>query len=140
MLMFGEIARKFFPKQGLYYIDLWPLSAPFIVVVSPKVAIQATRTTAILAMERPAQVRRYFLPIAGGPNMFDLPEKQWRPWRATFNKAFSAEHVLSLIPNMVEQTLTYREILRTHAQKGNMFYLDPTTLRFTMDLIGRTIL
>ena len=39
--------------------------------------------------------------------MFDLPEKVWRPWRAVFSKGFSAEHVLSLIPGMVDETTVY---------------------------------
>lgn len=41
---------------------------------------------------------------------------------------------------MVKQCAQYCETLRELAKKGEMFHLDPVTLRFMLDLIGRTIL
>lgn len=41
---------------------------------------------------------------------------------------------------MVKITETYCDTLRKLAKKGDMFFLDPITLRFTMDQIGQTIL
>ena len=140
MLVFGEILHRFFPQRGLYYIDLWPFSEPFLIVMKPTIAIQATQTNLKVATERPPALSAWFLPLAGGPNLFDLPGKDWKPWRAVFNKGFSADHLLSLVPNMVEEILVYRETLQQHAQRGTMFCLDPITLRLMMDLIGRTVL
>jgi cytochrome P450 len=138
--MFGEIARENFQNEGAFYLDLWPISGLFITVVSPKVGIQATQTNQNLCSERPALVRRFFKPIAGGSNLFDLPEKDWKSWRAVFNKGFSNDHILSLVPGIIRETGVYCETLRNLARKGDMFYLDTTTLRFTMDIIGRTLL
>ena len=137
---FGDIARKYFADEGVFYLDLWPVSGLFLTVVSPQVAIQATQTNPNISSERPSLLRRFFKPIAGGPNLFDLPEKEWKPWRTIFNKGFSADHVLTLVPGMVEETLLYQETLRGLARRQEMFFLDPITLRFTMDLVGRTIL
>ncbi|KAI9885080.1 MAG: Nucleolar protein 58 [Watsoniomyces obsoletus] len=139
-LSFAEITRRFSGESEILYLDLWPLGEPFLVVTSPMMAQQATQTNSSLAFERPVELLPWFRPIAGGPNLFDLPGKDWRPWRAVFNKGFSAEHLLSLVPNMVQETLVYRETLRRHARERNLFHLDPTTLRYTMDLIGRTVL
>jgi hypothetical protein len=41
---------------------------------------------------------------------------------------------------MIEETKIYAEILRGLAKKGEMFYLDLVTLRFMMDMIGKTLL
>ncbi len=57
-----------------------------------------------------------------------------------FNRGFSADHSLALVPDMIDETVVYCETLRKLAFKGTMFYLDSTTLRFTIDVIGRTIL
>jgi cytochrome P450 len=103
-------------------------------------AVQTMQTNASISMSKPLLLPKLFKPIAGGPNLFDLPENEWRPWRAIFAKGFNAEHALSLVPGMVEETLIFRETLRDLAQKGDMFLLDFKTLRFTMDLIGKTIL
>lgn len=91
-------------------------------------------------MERPSLLPRFFKPICGGPNLFDLPEKKWRPWRSIFSKGFSTDHILSLVPSMVDETVVYCETLQSLTLDGSMFYLDPTTLRFTIDVIGKAIL
>ena len=72
--------------------------------------------------------------------MFDMREHDWKPWRAVFSRAFSTEHVLSLVPDMVEETRVYCETLRELAEQKEMFQLDLVTLRFTIDVIGKTIL
>lgn len=110
-----------------------------LVVISPNTATQATQTNVNLSMERPVFLRRFFKPIAGGPNLFDLPEREWKPWRAVFNKGFSADYSVSLVPGMVEETEWYKERLRMLAKEGRIFSLDDVTLRYAMDLIGRTI-
>ena len=72
--------------------------------------------------------------------MFDMREHEWRPWRGVFNKAFSAGNILSLVPDMVDETIRYSETLRKHAEQDKLFHLDLITLRFTIDVIGKTIL
>ena len=135
---FGEMSRKF-PKSGAYYLDLWPLSNPFLMVTSPTLADQATQTTSV-AYERPDALRKWFLSIAGGQNLFDAHGKDWKPLRALFNPGFSTRHLLTLVPVLMEEILIYCETLRLHAKIGDTFYLDPTTLRFTVDIIGRVVL
>ena len=41
---------------------------------------------------------------------------------------------------MVDETVVYCETLKGLALKDKMIFLDPTTLRFTIDVIGKTIL
>lgn len=72
--------------------------------------------------------------------MFDMREHEWKPWRSAFSKAFSAEHTLSLVPGMVDETMVYCESLQKRAEKKEFLYLDLITLRFTIDIIGKTIL
>ncbi|KAF4633640.1 hypothetical protein G7Y89_g4481 [Cudoniella acicularis] len=138
--MFGDIYRESFQDGGIFYLDMWPLSPLFQAVVSPNAAITATQTNPKLACKKPDLLPQLFKPLAGGPNLFDMPESEWKPWRAIFSKCFSSEQFLHLVPGIVKQTLVYCETLREHSRKGDMFFLDTTTLRFTMDLIGKTIL
>ena len=86
-LAFGEIFREYFTREGAFYVDLWPLSGLYLAVISPTAAIEAAQTSDI-SCERPRLLERFFKPIAGGPNLFDLGEKDWRPWRAIFSKGF----------------------------------------------------
>lgn len=131
--VFGEASRKF---SGMYYLDLWPFSPPFLMVTSATAAAQATQQNPI-ALNRPLPLQDWFLPITGGPTLFDMPETEWKSWRALFNPGFSNSYLTSLIPQIVEETMVYRDVLSEHARKGDIFRLDATTLWFTMDLIGR---
>jgi cytochrome P450 len=135
--LFGELVRMF-GKSGAVYLDLWPLAEPFLVITSPYLANQVTNTA--IAYEKPDALRTWFHPLAGGISLFDAPAEQWKSLRALFNRGFSANNLLSQIPVMVEETEVYCDILRQHAKKGEMVYLDPINIRFMLDVIGRTAL
>ncbi|KAK4225250.1 hypothetical protein QBC38DRAFT_457455 [Podospora fimiseda] len=47
---------------------------------------------------------------------------------------------MALVPGMVEETKVYAETLRKLAEKGEIIKLDPIILRFTIYMIGKTIL
>lgn len=138
--MFADIARDHFQSEGLYYIDMWPASAMMIIVTSPHVANQVAQTNTKICYDRAAMLKRFFKPIAGGPNLFDMAEREWRPWRQIFNKGFSTDQTTNLVPHVLRETEVYKERLSDLARKKEMFYLDLVTLRFTMDVIGQTIL
>lgn len=138
--MFADIAREHFQSEGLFYIDLWPASGMMMIVTSPLVAAQAAQTNTKICYERASMLKRFFKPIAGGPNLFDMNEREWRPWRAVFSKGFSTEQVTSLVPHVLRETVVYKERLRDLARKEEMFYLDTVTLRFMVDVMGQTIL
>jgi len=133
--LFGEIGRKF-SKAGAYYLDLWPFSEPFLVITSPYLANQVVSNPAI-ALEKPDALRKWFWSITGGISIFDAPADKWKPLRALFNRGFSATHLMTIVPTMVEETQMYCETLREHARKRDLFYLDPTNLRFMLDIIGQ---
>jgi cytochrome P450 len=137
---FNEVYLENFQESGVFYLDLWPIEGIFQVVISPTAATIAMQTNNNISMSRPDRLSRFFLPIAGGPNLFGLPVEEWKPWRAIFTKGFNTEHCVSLVPGMVEETLVYMENLRSLAAKKQLFSLDKLTLRFMMDMIGRTIL
>ncbi|KAI9674935.1 MAG: hypothetical protein M1822_008997 [Bathelium mastoideum] len=46
----------------------------------------------------------------------------------------------SFIPYMVEETIKYKDVLASHAEKNELVQLDKVTLRFAMDFIGQTAL
>ncbi|KAL5377601.1 hypothetical protein DPSP01_009655 [Paraphaeosphaeria sporulosa] len=69
-----------------------------------------------------------------------MDEKDWKPWRAMFNKGFHSERMYSLVTSMVEEVQVFATDLRGYAARGEICLLDPLTLRFAIDVIGRTVL
>ena len=116
------------------------MSGLYLAIVSPQIGSQVTQLNPNLTSERPKLLRRFLKPITGGPTIFDLDEKSWKPWRAVFNKGFHSDRIMSLVPGMVQEVLVYIETLRSLAEKNEICFLDPITLRFTIDMIGKTIL
>lgn len=131
-----EISRDF-TETDAFYLDFWPFSRTILVVSSPHAAFQVTQK---YNLPKPRLLQDYFLPITGGPNLFTMPEEQWKPWRDIFNPGFSASYILEQVPHIVEEVSVYCEILREHARKRDIFSLDETTLRLTMDIIGAVTL
>ncbi|KAM0146201.1 hypothetical protein ACHAQE_010851 [Botrytis cinerea] len=115
--MFGEIYRDHFESTGVYYMDLWRMTA-----------ISIMQTNTLISARKADPMPRFFKPIVGGPCIFDMPQDSWRPWRAVFNNTFNNEHFQKLVPEIVKPIEVYKDILREHAEKGGMFYLDSTTL------------
>jgi cytochrome P450 len=111
-----------------------------LVVISPSAATEAYQNNPLVSMKKPDMLADYFKPITGGANLFDMPENEWRPWRSVFNKGFNDQHLITLIPGMVKQSIRFCETLRYLAREGKMFQLDPVALRFMLDMIGQTIL
>jgi cytochrome P450 len=134
--LFGELSRQA-SNSGACYMDLWPFSEPFLLITSPYLANQATSHPA-LALEKPDALRKWVWSLAGGISIFDAPASRWKPLRALFNRGFSASHLMTLVPLMVEETEVYCETLREKARGGEMCFLDPVNLRLMLDIIGRT--
>jgi cytochrome P450 len=140
VIALSEICRRYHRGRGICYLDLWPFSDTMILVSSPTLAQQANLTNPVLAKERPPAIVDYMRPITGGPNVFDMPEAEWRPWRAAMNKSFSAANALSLVPSIVDECLTFRSTLLHQARQGRLFYLHPITRRLAFDNVGHLIL
>lgn len=64
----------------------------------------------------------------------------WKRWRGIFNPGFSANHISTLIPGMVEEVEIFKSLLGKHARNGDMFYLEEASLSLTIDIIGRVVL
>ncbi|KAH7126605.1 cytochrome P450 [Dendryphion nanum] len=130
------IARDF-SKSDMFYLDFWPMTVPMLIVNNPEAAIQANQ---VHNLDKPPILHDLMTDLSGGPHMFMMPEKEWKPWRRVFNTGFSDGYILSLVPRIVEEVQTYTGMLRTHAKEADMFSLDEATLRLAFDLIGRTVL
>ena len=61
-------------------------------------------------------------------------------WRAIFNPGFSSTHLMTLVDGIVDDSMTFMEILGSHAERKDIFSLEETATRATVDIIGRVVL
>ena len=132
------LIRKVYPDLGsVFYLDFWPFGMQFLVVGDPRVAAQFIQDIPLPKFE---YLKEYMRPITGDKDLLTMEGQEWKRWRAVFNPGFTPGHLMTLVPGIVEDTLTFRSILRRHAHDGDLFSLEEAFTGLTVDVIGRAVL
>lgn len=133
-----SMAAKY-AAQGLYYVDLWPMADPMIVVTDPDLANQATDHP-VVGSTKPGGLLDWFLPITNGHSLFTQNGQDWKRDRACFLPFFNNSNLDAAMPVIVDQLLVFREKLRRVADSGHTVRLEPLILALMNDIIGRLVL
>lgn len=130
--------RRAIPELGpIYYIDTWPFTTPMLVVASPDALHQITQ--AHVLPKFPA-IRNFLHPLTNGPDIVSMDGQQWKTWRNIFNPGFSASHLMTLVPDIVQETTTFCQILNEYAKEQTLFTMKSLTDNLAMDVIGKIVL
>lgn len=120
----------------VFLMDLWPMFEPTLMISGPELATQASIK---YDLPKPHGLEEAFRPIIGGLSLITMNNEQWRMWRSLLNPAFSASHMLSLVPTIVDAVDIFCDLLVKQAGRG-IFSLDDMATRLTMDVITKTTL
>ena len=131
-------ARRAIPDVGpVFYLDMWPFSLPILVASSPSACYQLTQEH---SQPKSDGLRKYMRPVADNQDLVSSEGHPWKQWRNVFNPGFSASHLITLVPQIAKEVLTFCEILQERAQAGDIFPLEEVTVNLTIDTIGRVAL
>lgn len=134
----ADSMRRRFPDLGpIYYLDTWPFALAVLVVISPDLASQFTQERSLPKHEG---MRHFLQPLTGEHDLVTMEGQMWKTWRSIFNPGFSSQHLMTLVPEMIEDVMMFRDILREHVAEADMFALEDAALNVTMDVIGRVAL
>jgi cytochrome P450 len=78
--------------------------------------------------------------IVGPGNMVGLEGQAWKSLRSVFNPGFSASHLITLIPYIVDSGLVFLDLLREKAKTNELVELDPLSIGFAIDVIGKVVM
>ncbi|MCJ1466436.1 hypothetical protein MMC07_005055 [Pseudocyphellaria aurata] len=130
--------RRTYPDLGpIYYLDAWPFITLTLVVASP--ATMAQITTAHVLPKFPA-IKDFLYPLANGLDLVSMEGQEWKYWRNMFNPGFSASHLMTLVPDIIKETMVFLDILNDHAIKQDVFRMKDLTDNLAMDVIGKVVL
>ncbi|KAL9107804.1 MAG: hypothetical protein Q9227_007319 [Pyrenula ochraceoflavens] len=130
-----DMIRRELPDLGpTYYLDTWPFGPQMLVVGSTDGLYQITQAHSL--PKYPA-LKEFLRPIAGGLDLVTMEGEAWKMWRGVFNPGFSANHLMTLTSNIVEETEVFVNILRELSQTRKLFRMKDLTDNLTMDIIGR---
>ena len=108
-----------------------------LVVLEPDMMYQLAQANQI---PKDKGLRRFLKPLTGDEDLVTLEGDAWKRWRSSFNPGFSSNHIMTLIPKMVEQVKVFKNILEKHAKRGDICYLEEASLNLTIDIIGRVVM
>lgn len=138
LLLIADQVRRIYPHlDTAFYLDVWPFGPPTLMVISPELVSQFTQDN---SLPKYKGVRKFLKPLTGKKDLVTMEGHDWRHWRRNFNPGFSATNVMDMVPTMVQEIRTYKDIIHQHAVAGDIFPLELPTLAMSMDIIGRVVM
>ncbi|KAF2672088.1 cytochrome P450 [Microthyrium microscopicum] len=131
------IAKRW--KTGpLFYLDMWPLGPRFLFMSDPELISQYITTTQSLPK---SSLETDFLDrFLGKLNMVSSEGSHWKRLRSMFNPGFSASHLMTMVPYIVDSSMVFLDILNKKAETGELFELEDVCTKLTIDIIGKVVL
>ncbi|ROV87638.1 hypothetical protein VMCG_10626 [Cytospora schulzeri] len=113
-------------KPPIMLVDNWPIAPPMVVVASHEIAEQLTR---------PSKGYQYSVPKSRSVDSI-INNEEWKLVRKRFNPGFAPQHLMTLLPVIVEKTMPYLDVLNEFVRTGKEFPFDRPTTNLTFDVIG----
>ncbi|KAK8254829.1 cytochrome P450 [Phyllosticta capitalensis] len=120
--------------DDFFYLDTWPLSSPLLVVVDPGVAQLLTN------LPKSPLIKHMLDSLVGQNSLVAMNGPLWKTWRTMLNPGFSLTNLMTLVPEIVDRSIDFCDILRDHAKKGDLFRMEEIATRLTIDIIGKIVL
>lgn len=129
--------REKWDLPDVFYTDPWPLAPPTMMIFNTDVMNEITVKT---SLQKHQLVEDFVEHVGGKGNLVTAEGAEWKKWRSAFNPGFSASHLMTLVPLIVDECSTFREILGEKAAKKELFRMEQATTRLTVDIIGKVVL
>ncbi|TVY80289.1 putative sterigmatocystin biosynthesis P450 monooxygenase [Lachnellula suecica] len=130
--------RRAYPELGPnFYLDLAPFAPPMLVLTSLDTLNQVTQ---LHPLEKYPSMKAFLKPLTGGLDIVTMKGAVWKRWRGIFNPGFSAGHLVTLVPSIVEKTDIFCSILQGIADQQDVVLMKDLTENLTMDIIGGVVL
>lgn len=132
-----QIRQRYPGLDTAFYLDVWPVGKPYLMLIKPELTYQLTQAN---QLPKDPGLTTFLTPLAGKQNLVTMEGSIWKHWRSVFNPGFSASHISSLVPGMVDKVEMFSKKLETYATSGKMFFLEEMALNLTIDIIGGAVM
>jgi cytochrome P450 len=123
------------------FLDLRPFQHPMILVTSNGIAEQISRASKRqpYSVTKSPTIQGGFSEVVGRYSLLSADGEAWRGLRKTFNPGFAPQHLLSLLPVIIDKTSTFMEKLNALADSGIATEMEPYCTNVTFDIIGEVV-
>jgi cytochrome P450 len=130
-----SIAQKYNLK-GVFYIDLWPISTPMVVLIEPSIMTQV-QVTNVLPMHPMSE--DFMKPIVGPDNIASSNGAVWKLMHNNIAPAFSWSHIRNLSAVVIDECDTFRSRLDVLAETEKTFSMETVGSQLVFDVIARIV-
>jgi cytochrome P450 len=129
------IAQKY-NLHGIFYIDLYPIAGPQVVLTDPKLMDQVTviKPTSVHPM-----ADDFLAPMIGRNGIATANGPLWKKSHNAMAPAFSWGHIRSLTGLIVEECQLFRSSLDKLAGSGEVFSMEDLGSKLVFDVIARIV-
>ncbi|KAK6428264.1 hypothetical protein LTR95_015591 [Oleoguttula sp. CCFEE 5521] len=120
-----------------FCLDAWPLGPVILCTFLPEMMHEFTVKHS--ALKHPA-VAEFMENFGGDGNLVSAEGATWKKWRSAFNPGFSASHLMTMVPAIVDQCTTFCKLMDEHAKMEDLFRMEPATTRLTVDIIAKVVM
>jgi len=122
--------------KGIFYLDLWPVADPQVVLIDPDLMTQVTVTKSLAKHKLTDDA---LAPVTGRNVIVALDGPEWKRLRNAMAPAFSTHQVRNMVPVMVQELKQFRSTLEKHALAGDTFSMEHAGAKVLFDISGRIV-
>ncbi|KAF6791367.1 cytochrome p450 monooxygenase [Colletotrichum sojae] len=126
------IAQKY-NLPGAWYLDLWPITCPQLIVTDPDASMQLLTVSPTLKHD---MVGQFMEPVLGKDTIVAVNGEPWKLAHRLLGSGFSPSYVKPMLGMFAEHVLVFHRRLRALAEKGRPVKLEKETAKAVFDVIG----
>ncbi|KAH8901898.1 cytochrome P450 [Coniochaeta sp. PMI_546] len=131
------VIHEFLGRPPAFVIDLRPVSYPILVVANHEVAEQVSRVSSLFPWSvTKSPTNHVHDQLIGKDSMNTKEGEEWKVLRKKFNPGFAHQHLMTLLPLIMNKTWQFMEHLDRYAKTGEEFPLGELLTNLTFDIIG----
>lgn len=129
------IGQKY-DMKGIWYLDLWPVADPQVILTEPEL-MDAVQVTRVYNQHRISQ--ELMSSIVGDDVVATVNGPIWKKLHNAMAPAFLPSHVKTLTGVVADETLIFRDRLKSLASSGAVFSMEHEVSKLLFDIIGRIV-
>lgn len=138
-VMFAEMHESL-GRPSLMFVDLRPVSHAMVLISSHEIAEQVSKPSKLYPTSLPKTDLSYMVHLTGSTSILLSHGEPWRALRKRYNPAFAPQHLMTLLPYILEKTSSFIQHLDTLARTGEEFSLESLAINLTFDIIGAVVM
>ncbi|KAH8879322.1 cytochrome P450 [Thozetella sp. PMI_491] len=128
-------------RPPVMLVDMRPIAPPMLLVPTHEIAEQVSRPTRLHPLSTTkSPTWTHMIPIIGKSSLLGREGLDWKELRRRYNPGFTSQHMLEVLPLILDRIDPFLGYLDQFAASGETFSLETLISNLTFDVIGAAIM